>query len=81
MNQATTHPEYIWWNGERRPWDECTIHVTELGWSTVGAVFEGIRAYTATMTSSTSFVCASIWSGWSAPCDWCVSSSNTTWTS
>ena len=46
MNQATTHPEYLWWNGERRPWDECTIHVTELGWSTIGAVFEGIRAYT-----------------------------------
>ena len=46
MNQATAHPEYIWWNGERRPWDECTVHVTELGWSTVGAVFEGIRAYT-----------------------------------
>ena len=46
MNQATTHPEYVWWNGERRPWDECTIHVTELGWSTIGAVFEGIRAYT-----------------------------------
>ena len=46
MNQVMTHPEYIWWNGERRPWEECTIHVTELGWSTVGAVFEGIRAYT-----------------------------------
>ena len=45
-NHVTTHPEYIWWNGERRPWDECTIHVTELGWSTIGAVFEGIRAYT-----------------------------------
>jgi len=45
VNQAMTHPEYIWWNGERRSWDECTIHVTELGWSTVGAVFEGIRAY------------------------------------
>jgi branched-chain amino acid aminotransferase len=45
VNQVMTHPEYIWWNGERRPWDECTIHVTELGWSTVGAVFEGIRAY------------------------------------
>jgi branched-chain amino acid aminotransferase len=45
VNQATTHPEYIWWNGQRRPWDECTIHVTELGWSTVGAVFEEIRAY------------------------------------
>src|SRR5919112_1861693 len=46
VNQVTTHPEYIWWNGERRLWDECTIHVTELGWSTIGAVFEGIRAYT-----------------------------------
>jgi branched-chain amino acid aminotransferase len=46
VNQASTHPEYVWWNGERRPWDECTIHVTELGWSTIGAVFEGIRAYT-----------------------------------
>ena len=46
MKQATTHPEFVWWNGERRPWDECTIHVTELGWSTIGAVFEGIRAYT-----------------------------------
>jgi branched-chain amino acid aminotransferase len=45
VKQATTHPEFIWWNGERRPWEECTIHVTELGWSTIGAVFEGIRAY------------------------------------
>src|SRR5215213_9696659 len=45
VNQAMTHPEYVWWNGGRRPWDECSIHVTELGWSTVGAVFEGIRAY------------------------------------
>src|SRR5918993_5619055 len=47
VKQAATHPEFVWWNGERRPWDECTIHVTELGWSTIGAVFEGIRAYTA----------------------------------
>jgi branched-chain amino acid aminotransferase len=46
VNQAMTHPEYIWWNGERRRWDDCTVHVTELGWSTVGAVFEGIRTYT-----------------------------------
>jgi branched-chain amino acid aminotransferase len=41
-----TPPGYIWWNGERRRWDDCTVHVTELGWSTVGAVFEGIRTYT-----------------------------------
>jgi branched-chain amino acid aminotransferase len=40
-----THPEYVWWNGEQRRWEDCTVHVTELGWSTVGAVFEGIRAY------------------------------------
>lgn len=40
-----THPEYMWWNGEIRRWEDCTVHVTELGWSTVGAVFEGIRAY------------------------------------
>jgi branched-chain amino acid aminotransferase len=46
VGQSTTHPEFVWWNGERRPWEECTIHVTELGWSTIGAVFEGIRAYT-----------------------------------
>jgi branched-chain amino acid aminotransferase len=46
VTQAMIHPNFVWWNGERRPWDECTIHVTELGWSTVGGVFEGIRAYT-----------------------------------
>jgi branched-chain amino acid aminotransferase len=26
-------------------WDDATVHVTALGWSTVGAIFEGIRAY------------------------------------
>ncbi|MCC6312500.1 MAG: branched-chain amino acid transaminase [Thermomicrobiales bacterium] len=41
------HPTYLWWNGELRRWEDATIHVTELGWSTVGAVFEGIRAYAA----------------------------------
>ena len=39
------HPTYLWWNGERRRWEDATVHVTDLGWSTVGAVFEGIRAY------------------------------------
>lgn len=41
----SSNPNFLWWNGERRPWAEATIHVTELGWSTIGAVFEGIRAY------------------------------------
>ncbi|HEY8448592.1 MAG TPA: branched-chain amino acid transaminase [Thermomicrobiales bacterium] len=39
------YPQYLWLNGELRRWEEGTIHISELGWSTVGAVFEGIRAY------------------------------------
>ena len=42
---SNEHPEYLWWNGDVRKWDEATVHVTDLGWSTVGAVFEGIRGY------------------------------------
>ncbi len=40
------NPAYLWLNGEVLRWEDATVHVTELGWSTVGAVFEGIRAYT-----------------------------------
>ncbi|ACZ37747.1 branched-chain amino acid transaminase [Sphaerobacter thermophilus] len=43
MSEA--HPKYLWWNGRQMPWEDATIHVTEIGWSTVGAIFEGIRAY------------------------------------
>ncbi len=46
VTENVTRPAFVWWNGQRRPWEECTVHVTELGWSTIGAVFEGIRAYT-----------------------------------
>src|SRR5215212_9575602 len=42
---AGAHPAYLWLNGERIRWEDGTIHVSELGWSTIGAVFEGIRAY------------------------------------
>jgi len=42
---AQGNPEFIWWEGERRRWEDATVHVTELAWSAVGAVFEGIRAY------------------------------------
>lgn len=42
---SSRHPTYLWWNGRQVRWEEATVHVTELGWSTVGAVFEGIRAY------------------------------------
>lgn len=39
------HPTYLWWNGRQVPWEEATVHVTEIGWSTVNGVFEGIRGY------------------------------------
>lgn len=39
------NPTYLWWNGRQMPWEDATIHVTDIGWSTVGAIFEGIRAY------------------------------------
>ena len=39
------NPKYVWWNGELVEWDRATVHVTAIGWSAVGAVFEGIRAY------------------------------------
>ncbi len=42
---AQGNPEFIWWDGERRRWEDATVHVTELAWSAVGAVFEGIRGY------------------------------------
>jgi branched-chain amino acid aminotransferase len=42
---STTHPTYLWLNGEQKAWKEATVHVSELGWSTIGAVFEGIRGY------------------------------------
>lgn len=39
------HPKYLWWNGTQTQWEEATVHVTAIGWSSVGAVFEGIRGY------------------------------------
>ncbi len=42
---ADKHPTYLWWNGEQVRWEDATVHVTDIAWSTVGAVFEGIRGY------------------------------------
>lgn len=43
---AITRPSSsVWIDGETIPWDAATVHVTKLGWSTMGAVFEGISAY------------------------------------
>ncbi len=40
------HPQYLWHNGELVKWEDATVHLTDLAWGAVGAVFEGIRAYT-----------------------------------
>lgn len=42
---AAEHPKFVWWRGELVAWDDATVHVTDIAWATVGAVFEGIRAY------------------------------------
>jgi branched-chain amino acid aminotransferase len=42
---AAGTPTYLWWNGKLTPWEDANVHVTALGWSTVGAIFEGIRGY------------------------------------
>ncbi|MDQ3699288.1 MAG: aminotransferase class IV [Chloroflexota bacterium] len=38
-------PKYLWMDGKLVPWAQATIHASLLGWSTMGAVFEGIKAY------------------------------------
>ena len=39
------HPKYLWLNGKQMNWEDATVHVTDIGWSSVAAVFEGIRGY------------------------------------
>ncbi len=36
---------YMWVDGELVSWEQATVHASTLGWSTMGAVFEGIKAY------------------------------------
>lgn len=35
----------VWWDGKITPWENATIHVTQIGTASVSSVFEGIRAY------------------------------------
>lgn len=39
------HPAYLWWGGQLVPWEDAQVHVTNLGWPAISAVFEGIRGY------------------------------------
>jgi branched-chain amino acid aminotransferase len=45
MAEQVAHPPYLWLNGKLVRWEDATVHVSLLGWSTMSAVFEGIRAY------------------------------------
>ena len=38
-------PAYLWVDGVLTPWADATIHLSMLAWSSVSAVFEGVRAY------------------------------------
>ena len=38
-------PAYLWSSGGLVPWEEATIHITGMAWTSISAVFEGIRAY------------------------------------
>lgn len=42
---ASQNPTYIFWNDKLTRWEDATVHVTEIAWSALGAVFEGIRGY------------------------------------
>ena len=42
---ASSPEEYVWIDGELTPWDQATVHISHLGWSTVAAVFDSINAY------------------------------------
>ena len=45
MTSGATQPRFLWWDGEMIPWQEATVHVTQMHWSAVSAIFEGIMAY------------------------------------
>jgi branched-chain amino acid aminotransferase len=39
------NPQFVWMDGKLVPWNEATIHVTQIGTAGVSSVFEGIRGY------------------------------------
>ncbi len=45
MATTTTEQGYVWMDGELVPWADATVHASKLGWSTIAAVFEGVKAY------------------------------------
>ena len=44
-NSPPDSPKYLWRSGELVEWDKATVHISDLAWSAISAVFEGVRAY------------------------------------
>ncbi|MDO8672520.1 MAG: branched-chain-amino-acid transaminase [Dehalococcoidia bacterium] len=42
---APAAPKYLNISGKLTPWADATVHITQVGWTAISAVFEGIRAY------------------------------------
>ena len=39
------HAKYLWHAGEFVDWDQATVHISMMVWTSISSVFEGIRAY------------------------------------
>ncbi len=39
------NPQFVWVDGQLVPWNEATVHITQIGPAGVSSVFEGIRGY------------------------------------
>lgn len=39
------NPQFVWVDGRLVPWNEATVHITQIGPAGVSSVFEGIRGY------------------------------------
>ncbi len=39
------NPDFLWRSGEMVEWEKATVHISDLAWSAISAVFEGVRGY------------------------------------
>ena len=39
------NPNFLWRSGDMVEWEKATVHLSDLAWSAISAVFEGVRAY------------------------------------
>lgn len=42
---SPTPPKELWLSGRFIPWEQATVHISQIAWSAISAVFEGIRCY------------------------------------